>query len=72
MTDPEALIKQLRRSNRRWKALALAVCAALVLAGVVQFLAAARDRMRAEAAMRHMNDALREANLELPNPGQPR
>jgi hypothetical protein len=72
MSDPGALIEQLRRSNRRWKALALAACAALVLAALVGFLAKARERMQVEAAMRQMNEALTRANLEAPNPGQPR
>lgn len=72
MNDPEALVEQLRRSNRRWKALALTACAALVLAALVGFVAKSRERMQAEAAMRRVNQALASANLAAPNPGQPR
>jgi hypothetical protein len=72
VSDPEALIEQLRRSNRRWKALALAACAVLVLAALVGFVAKSRERMQAEAAMRRVNEALARANLEAPNTGLPR
>jgi hypothetical protein len=72
MSDREALVEQLRRSNRRWKALALAACAGLILAAFVGFVVAVRERMQAEAAMRRVNEALTRANLEAPNPGQPR
>ena len=44
MPDPGDLIEQLRRSNRRWKVLALAACAALVLAALVGLVAKARER----------------------------
>jgi hypothetical protein len=79
MTDPEALIEQLRQSNRRWKALALAACAALILAALLGFIATYRQRRQAEVAMRQMNQTLARANQaltkaysEAPNPVQPR
>jgi hypothetical protein len=34
MGDSEALIYQLQRSNRRWKALALLACSALLIVGI--------------------------------------
>ena len=46
MSEPKDLIEQLRRSNRRWKALALAACSVLVLAALAGFVAMARDQMR--------------------------
>jgi hypothetical protein len=72
MSDPEALIEQLRRSNRRWKALALAACGGLVLVLLFQFVMVSRERMQAEAAMRRLSEALARANLDAGNPGQPR
>ena len=72
MSDSERLIEQLRRSNRRWKTLALAACATLVLWGLIGLWAAARQRIRAEAALREANEALARANLAAPNPGPPR
>jgi hypothetical protein len=72
MSDPETLIEQLRRSNRRWKALALAACAALVFAALAVFVATSRERMQAEAAMRRVNDAVARVNLDAPIPGQSR
>jgi hypothetical protein len=62
MSDPQALIVQLRRSNRRWKALALAACSALVLAALVGFVAMSGQRIRAEHAMRAAQDALATAH----------
>jgi hypothetical protein len=72
MSDPDAIIEHLRRSNRRWRALALASCAAIVLAGLVAFLSMTSQRIRAEAAMRDVKAALARANMDAPNPGQPR
>jgi hypothetical protein len=79
MSDSEALIELLRRSNRRWRALALAACAALILAALLGFAATYRQRRQAELAARRINEALTRANqaltgadLEAPNPGQPR
>ena len=46
--DVLLLVEQLRRSNRRWKALALAACAALVLMALVSVVAATRARKQAE------------------------
>jgi hypothetical protein len=74
MTEPKDLLlvnEQLRRSNRRWKALALAACAMLLLVALFGVMRAEAERMRAEAAMRAVNAALAEANAAR-NPGQPR
>ena len=74
MTDPKDLLlvnEQLRRSNRRWKALALAAFALLLLVALFGVMRAEAERMRAEALMREMNSALAEANAAL-NPGQPK
>jgi hypothetical protein len=54
MTEPKDLLlvnEQLRRSNRRWKLLALSACAALVLAILFGVVAAERARRQAEVAM---------------------
>src|SRR5262249_38341880 len=72
MSDPEVLIEQLGRSNRRWKALALTACFALVLVALSAVGAMATQPLAAAAAMRQANEALTRANLELANPGQPR
>ncbi len=64
MTEPKDLllaIEQLKRSNRRWKTLALAVSAALVFAAIFLVIEAGRQRMRAEAVMRHLQMALADA-----------
>jgi hypothetical protein len=64
MLEPKDLLlvnEQLRRSNRRWKALALAACAALVFVVFLGFVAMTRERMRAVAAMRDANAALARA-----------
>src|SRR5262245_55977939 len=55
MTEPKDLLlvnEQLRRSLRRWKALALAACAALLLAAFFGVVAAERARRQAEVARR--------------------
>jgi hypothetical protein len=71
MSEPEDLIEQLRRSNRRWKALALAACSALVLAALISYAHAVSERMRVERALRDVSAALASAR-EAENPGQPR
>src|SRR5262245_46455585 len=74
MSEPKDLlliIEQLRRSNRRWKTLALAACSALILVGLVGFIAASTQRMRAVAELRAANAALVRAQMAA-NPGQPR
>jgi hypothetical protein len=84
-TEPKDLllvIERLRRSNRRWKALALAACAVVILVGLLSAMWAQAQRMRAEAAMREAIRAeqLARQNAELAraqaqraaNPGQPR
>ena len=74
MTEPKdllLLIEQLRRSNRRWKAVALAACFVLILMVVVGFLAATWQQARANAQLRAANAALAQANAAR-NPGQPR
>jgi hypothetical protein len=81
MSEPKDLlliIEQLRRSNRRWKALALAACAALLLVALFGVMRAEAQRMRAEAAMRVADAAVASANQarveaqRSVNPGQPR
>ena len=55
MLEPKDLLfvnEHLRRSNRMWKALALAECAALVLVVLLGFAAAPLQWRRAEAALR--------------------
>jgi hypothetical protein len=74
MTEPKDLllaIEQLRRSNRRWKALALAACAVVMLVGLSSAMWAQAQRMRAEAAAREARAALAEAQGRA-NPGQPK
>jgi hypothetical protein len=70
MHETNDLIEQLRKSNRRWKALALAASSALVLATLIGMANAARERIRAEHAMREVNAALARAQMRV-NPGQP-
>jgi hypothetical protein len=81
MTEPKdllLLVEQLRRSNRRWKALALAACALLLLVALFGVMRAERERMRAEAAMRVADAAVASVNQarvdaqRATNPGQPR
>jgi hypothetical protein len=71
MSDTEALIDQLRRSNRRWKAVALTACFALVLVALFGFIAAARQRFQTEAAMRDLLAAQSRAQMAT-NPAEPR
>jgi hypothetical protein len=55
MTEPKDLLlvnEQLRRSNRRWKMLALGAFAMLVLMACFSLVAATRARIQAEHAMR--------------------
>ena len=55
MTEPKDLLlanEHLRRSNRRWKTLALAECAALMFILLFGFVAVSGARMRAEGALR--------------------
>ena len=80
MSEPKdllLLVEQLRRSNRRWKAVALR-CAALILAAFFGFVASARALMQAEHAMRAERVARERAEIEraraqvTANQGQPR
>jgi len=60
MSEPKDLVlanEQLRRSNRRWKALALGACAALILVAVFSVMQATRARIQAEEAMRAEREA---------------
>jgi hypothetical protein len=53
MSEPKDLVlvnEQLRRSNRRWKTVALAACSALVLMAILSLFAAEKARRQAEAA----------------------
>jgi hypothetical protein len=79
MTEPKdllLLVEQLRRSNRFWKALALAAWALLLLVALFSVMRAERERMRAMAAMREAQAALAEAHQaraeaqRAANPGQ--
>jgi hypothetical protein len=81
MTEPKDLLlvnEQLRRSNRRWMALALAGWALLLAVALFGVMQAERERLRAEAAMRAAQAALADAHqarVEAPraaNAGQPR
>jgi hypothetical protein len=81
MSEPKDLVlanEQLRRSNRRWKALALSACSALILMSVVGFIAAMSAQMRLNHELRAVNAALACANQarvdaqRAANPGQPR
>jgi hypothetical protein len=77
MTEPKDLllaIEQLRRSNRRWKTLALAACSALILMAVVSLVAASTAQMRLNNELRAANAALASAHQAMvdaqkaPNP----
>jgi hypothetical protein len=60
MSEPKDLVlanEQLRRSNRRWKTLALGACAALILVAIVSVIAATRARIQAEVALRAEQEA---------------
>ena len=81
MTEPKDLLlvnEQLRRSNRRWKALALTACAALVLVLLLGFVAVYTAQVRANRELRAANAALARAHQarvdtqRAANPGQPR
>jgi hypothetical protein len=61
VSDPKDPMEQLRRSNRRWKAIALAACSALVLAVVFGSLAVVRRSYQAEAARRQAMEAMARA-----------
>jgi hypothetical protein len=69
--------ERLRRSNRRWKALALAACAVVILAVLFGVATAERQRRQVEAAQRDANAALAIANQtrvdaqRAVSPGQP-
>jgi hypothetical protein len=66
MFEPKDLLlvnEQLRRSNRRWKALALAACSALILIALFGSLAVTRQRYQAEAARRQAMEAMARAEL---------
>jgi hypothetical protein len=60
MSEPKDLLlvnEQLRRSNRRWKTVALAACSALVLMVILSLFAAEKARRQTEAAVRAQYDA---------------
>jgi len=70
MGEPEILIGQLRRSNRRWKTLALAACAALALVVLFGSVITARHQVQAERQRAQAEAALaRAARVAV---GQPR
>ena len=60
MSEPKDLVvvnEQLRKSNRRWKRIALAACSALVLMAILSLVAAEKARRQAEEAMRARHEA---------------
>jgi hypothetical protein len=61
MSDPKDLVEQLRQSNRRWKALALAACSVLVLAVLFGSVVVARQRLQVEAERRQAMEAMARA-----------
>jgi hypothetical protein len=71
MSEQWDLIEQLRRSNRRWKALALAACSILVLVAVAGFVAMSRQQMLSKELMRAMEQAAANAH-HAANSGQAR
>ena len=81
MTEPKDLLlinEQLRRSNRRWKALALAACAALAFVLLMGFVAMYTAQVRANRQLTAANAGLASAHQarveaqRAANPGQPR
>jgi hypothetical protein len=81
MTEPKDLLlvnEQLRRSNRRWKALALAACSALMLVVPFGFVAVYMAQVRANRELRAANAALASAHQarvdaqRAAKPGQPK
>jgi len=58
MAEANALIEQLRRANRRWKALALAACFALALAAIGWSVSTYWQRLRVERALADANRLL--------------
>ncbi len=64
MTEPKDLVllnEQLRRSNRRWKVIALTACGALILMAIVGVVAAASAQMRLKHELRAANAAMARA-----------
>jgi type VI protein secretion system component VasK len=81
MTEPKDLLlinEQLRRSNRRWKTLALTACATLTFVLLLGFIAVYTAQVRANRELREANAALARAHQarvdaqRAANPGQPR
>jgi hypothetical protein len=79
VTDPKDLLlvnEQLRRSNRRWKTLALAACAVLVLMAVGIFVVGSMAGIQAERQRRVAEEArvraeVAAAALRAANPANP-
>ena len=81
MTEPKDLlrvVKQLRRSNRFWKGLALAACALVIFVALFGVMRTEAERMRAEAALRRAEAEFANAQAAIAssqraaNPGQPK
>ena len=81
MTEPKDLLlvnEELRRSNRRWKTLALGACSALAFVLLLGFVATYTVQERANRELRVANAALAQAHQaraeaqRAVNPGQPR
>jgi hypothetical protein len=76
MTEPKdllLLVEQLRRSNRRWRVLALAACAVVILVALFGVMMAQAQRMRAEAVLSQALVEARQARVDAQravNPGQ--
>jgi len=65
MTESKDLLlihEQLRRSNRRWKALALTACAVLAFVSLLGFVAVYAAQVRANRELRAANAALARAH----------
>jgi len=65
MTEPKDLLlinEQLRRSNRRWKALALTACAVLAFVLLLGCVAVYTAQVRANRELRAANAALTRAH----------
>jgi hypothetical protein len=80
VTEPKDLLlvnEQLRRSNRRWKTLALAACAVLVLMAIGSFVVGSMARIHAERERRAAAEARARAEVaaaafSAANPGRSR
>ena len=73
-TEPKDLllvVEQLRRSNRRWKSLALVACALLLFVALFSVLKADAERMRAEAMLSRALADERQARVDFRKASNP-